>query len=217
MAKKAAEPVIIDLWKEHKAIYSPKAGIPELVKVPPLKYLMVDGSGDPNASAEFQDAVGALYGTAYTVKFAFKKQKGTDFRVMPLSGLYHLDDPSALLEGPKSAWRWTLMIPVPSIVTAAAVKKAREELRRKKGTSAALDAVRLATLKEGPCVQLLHVGPYADEPPNIQKMHRFIEEKGYTFAGSHHEIYLSDPRRGKPERMKTIIRQPVKRVVEKVR
>jgi hypothetical protein len=196
MAKKTPKLTVIDLWKEHKALYSPRSGTPELVRVPALKYLMVDGQGDPNTSAGFQGGIGALYGLAYTLKFTFRKEKGLDFRVMPLSGLY---------------WRWTIMIPVPSVVTAAAVKKAKAEVRSKRGDSPSLEAARLETLREGQCVQLMHLGPYAAERPNIEKIHRFVKENGLTFAGSHHEIYLSDPRRSKPEKMKTIIRQPVRR------
>jgi hypothetical protein len=207
----APEPRTIDLWKEHKAIFSPKAGKPEIVRVPPIKYLMIDGQGDPNSSGAFQDAIGALYGLAYTLKFAYRKDKGVDFRVMPLSGLYHADDPRLFLEGRKKEWRWTLMIPVPSVVTAAAFRKAKVEVARKKGASPSLDAARLETLREGQAVQLLHLGAYAEEQPNIEKIHRFIAENGLSFAGSHHEIYLSIPGRSRPERMKTIIRQPVRK------
>lgn len=202
---------VIDLWKRHKAVFSPKAGTPELVRVPPIKYLMIDGKGDPNTSDGFRDAIGALYGLAYTLKFMFRKDKGVDFRVMPLSGLYPAADPRVFLEGGKKEWRWTLMIPVPSVVTTAELGKARTEVVRKKGLSPALDAVRLETLREGQAVQLLHVGPYEAEKPNIEKLHRFMAENGLDFAGSHHEIYLSVPGRTKPERMKTIIRQPVKK------
>jgi hypothetical protein len=211
MAKKPAKPAVIDLWKEHKAVYSPRSGTPELVRAPAVKYLMVDGRGDPNTSSGFQAGIGALYGIAYTLKFTFRKEKGVDFRVMPLSGLYHADNPSVFLKGSKKNWRWTIMIPVPSVVTAAAVKKAKAGVRCKRGDSPSLEAVRLETLREGLCVQLLHVGPYAAEPPNIEKIHRFIQENGLSFSGSHHEIYLSDPRRSKPAKMKTIIRQPVKK------
>lgn len=202
---------VIDLWREHKAVFSPKAGTPELVRVPPIKYLMVDGKGDPNTSAGFRDAIGALYGLAYTLKFMFRKDKGVDFRVMPLSGLYHAADPRVFLEGRKKEWRWTLMIPVPSTVTSAAFRKARAEVTRKKGASPSLEAVRLGTLREGAAVQLLHVGPYEAEKPSIEKLHRFMAENGLDFAGSHHEIYLSIPGRTKPEKMRTIIRQPVKK------
>lgn len=211
MTGKPVQLAVIDLWKEHQAVYSPRSGTPELVRAPALKYLMVDGTGDPNTAGGFQAGIGALYGIAYTLKFTLRKEKGVDFRVMPLSGLYHSDNPSAFLKGPKRNWRWTIMIPVPSVVTAAAVKKAKAEVRSKRGDSPSLEAVRLETLREGRCVQLLHVGPYEAEPPNIEKIHRFIEEKGLSFSGSHHEIYLSDPRRSKPEKMKTIIRQPVKK------
>jgi hypothetical protein len=201
----------IDLWVEHKDIYSPSAREPQLVKVPPLVYLLLEGKGDPNTSAAFRDAIGALYGAAYTLKFMLKKQRGVDFRVMPLSGLFHAEDPSVFLKGMKGEWRWTLMIPIPSAVTAAELKRAVAEAAGRKNASPALPLLRRETVREGLCAQILHKGPYAEERPTIEKLHRFIAEKGLTFAGSHHEIYISDPNRSAPEKLKTIIRQPVKK------
>ena len=201
----------IDLWTEHKDMYSPSAKAPQLVKVPPLTYLAVDGAGDPNTSASFRNAIGALYSLAYTLKFTFKKESAIDFRVMPLSGLFHAKEPSVFLEGRKDEWTWTLMIPIPSLVTAAAVKKAKAEILRKKGDMPSLDLVRRQVVREGLSAQVLHVGPYAAEKPTIDALHAFIREKGLTFAGSHHEIYVSDPNRSAPQKMKTIIRYPVKK------
>jgi hypothetical protein len=201
----------IDLWAEHKEVYTPSAKSPQLVKVPAMVYLAVDGTGNPNTAAAFREAIGALYGLAYTLKFSMKLGQGTDFRVMPLSGLYHAEDPSVFLEGRKDEWSWTLMIPVPPLVTAAAVRKAKAELTARKGPIPALDLVQRRLLKEGLSAQILHKGPYAAEAPTIRALHAFIRENGLAFGGSHHEIYLSDPNRSTPEKMKTIIRQPVKR------
>ena len=201
----------IDLWTEHKELFSPKAGKPELVRVPPFTYLMVDGAGDPNTSPDFRAAIGALYSLAYTLKFMLKKQKGMDFRVLPSSGRYHNQDPRVFLEGRKQEWQWTLMLPIPSSVTASDLKAARKEAQARKNASPALPLVRREVLREGLCAQVLHHGPYAAEKPTIEALHAFIVEKGLAFAGSHHEIYVSDPNRTAPAKLKTIVRQPVKK------
>jgi hypothetical protein len=207
----AAKTGKIDLWTEHKELFRPKAGKPELVRVPPLTYLMVDGTGDPNTAPAFRAAIGALYTLAYTLKFGLKKNKGLDFRVLPLSGRFHAEDPSVFLEGRKTEWKWTLMTALPSAVTAADVSAARREVLEKKNASPALPLVRRELLREGLCAQVLHLGPYADEAATIRALHEFIAEKGLTPAGSHHEIYISDPNRTAPAKLKTIIRQPVKK------
>jgi len=199
-----------DLWTEHKNLFSPKAGKPELVRVPPLTYLMVDGTGDPNTSPDFRAAIGALYSLAYTLKFGLKKKKGLDFRVMPLDGRFHAEDPRVFLEGRKQEWKWTLMLALPSQVTAADLKAARAQAQVRANASPALPLVRREVLREGLCVQVLHLGPYAAEKPTIEALHAFIAEKGFAFAGSHHEIYISDPNRTAPQKLKTIVRQPVK-------
>lgn len=201
----------IDLWAENKELFTPSAKEPSLVKVPPFPYIMVDGSGDPNTSAAFRDAIGALYGAAYSLKFMLKKHSGIDFRVMPLSGRFHADQPPELLLGSKNEWLWTLMILLPAFVRQADFARAVEEAGAKKKASPALSLLRREILKEGLCAQILHKGPYADEKPTIERLHAFIREQGLTFAGSHHEIYLSDPNRAAPEKMKTILRQPVKK------
>jgi hypothetical protein len=208
MAKKASK---IDLWTEHKEVYSPSLKEPQLVKVPALLYIKVEGTGDPNTSDSFRNGIGALYGVAYTMKFMLKKEKGIDFRVMPLSGLFHAEDPSVFLLGNKDAWQWTIMLPLPSVATAAVFEKARRLAAEKGKASPALPLVRREIFREGLCAQILHLGPYAAEKPTIEKLHAFIRERGLTFAGSHHEIYLSDPNRSAPDKLKTIIRQPVKK------
>ncbi len=201
----------IDLWSQHKEIFTPSARQPELVEVPPLAYLQVDGTGDPNTAPAFREAIAALYSLAYTLKLSLKKQKGLDFRVMPMSGLFHADDPRVFLEGRKREWRWTLMIPIPSQVSSEELEEARAAAMEKKRPSPALPLARLETVREGLCAQILHKGPYAEEKPTIERLHAFIQEKGLVFSGPHHEIYISDPNRTAPERMKTIVRQPVRR------
>jgi hypothetical protein len=207
----SAKKTKIDLWAENKELFTPSAKEPSLVKVPALNYIMVDGSGDPNTSAAFRDAIGALYGAAYALKFMLKKNSGVDFRVMPLSGRFHAERPPELLLGRKAEWKWTLMIPLPSVVRQADFSKALAEAGAKKKASPALRLLRMEKLKEGLCAHILHKGPYAEEKPTIEKLHAFIREQGLTFAGSHHEIYLSDPNRAAPAKLKTIIRQPVKK------
>jgi hypothetical protein len=208
-AEMGKSPVKIDLWAENKKVYSPGAK-PELVTVPPLTYLAVDGTGDPNTSAAFREAIGSLYTLAFTLKFASKKSGGPDFRVMPLSGLYH-GEAEVFLAGRKDEWKWTLMIPVPSFVTAAALKKARAEIEKKKGPVPGLDLVSRRVVREGRSAQVMHRGPYAGEKETIEGLHAFIRESGLVIGGSHHEIYLSDPNRTAPEKMKTIIRYPVRK------
>ncbi len=194
----------IDLWSENRELFTPSAKEISFVKVPPFVYIMVDCTGDPNTSVSFRDAIGALYGAAYTLKRMLKKHSGIDFRVMPLSGRFHADHPP-------DAWKWTLMIPLPAIVRQADFAKAVSEAGKKKKASPTLPLLRREVLREGLCVQILHKGPYAAETPTIEKLHAFIRDQGLAFAGSHHEIYLSDPNRTSAERLKTIIRQPVKK------
>jgi hypothetical protein len=201
-----------DLWKDYQEIFSPSAKEPQLVRIPSFFYLLIDGEGDPNTSASFMEAIGALYGMAYTLKFMLKKERNLDFRVMPLSGLFHAADPAVFLQGRKNEWKWTLGIALPSIVKAADITRARTVASGKKKASPALPLVRRETLREGLCAQILHRGPYAAEKPTIERLHAFIRENGLTFAGSHHEIYVTDPNRSAPEKLKTIIRQPVRKV-----
>ena len=150
----------IDLWAENKELFTPSAKEPSLVRVPPFAYMMVDGSGDPNTSSAFRDAIGALYGAIYTLKFMLKKHSGIDFRVMPLSGRFHADQPDLLL-GRKNEWKWTLMIPLPAFVRQADFVRAAAEAGEKKKASPALPLLRREVLKEGLCAQILHKGPYA--------------------------------------------------------
>ena len=199
----------IDLKKELKELYMAPKGEPEIVEVPAMNYYMADGTGDPRTSQEFVDAVGALYSVAYTLKFMLKKgPEPVDYVVMPLQGLWWADDMEVFTMEQRDDWRWRVMIVAPKEVTPELFEQAIEEVKRKKDPPA-LDRVRLEEYHEGKAAQVMHIGPYADEAPTIERLHQFIHDQGHRLRGKHHEIYLSDPNRTAPERMKTIIRQPI--------
>jgi len=200
----------IDLKKDLKYLYLPSAKDVEFVRVPRFNFLMIDGAGDPNTSQEFQQAVQALYTAANTLKFMIKKEKKVDYPVMALEGLWWTDDMATFSMDNKSAWKWTLMILQPKVVTKALFKKAVRQAKEKKGL-AALEKLRLEGFNEGLCVQIMHIGPYAEEGPTIQRLHAFAKERGFDLVRKHHEIYMSDPRKAKPEKMKTVIRQPIQK------
>ena len=199
--------------------YRATRGVIRLVEVPRLQYLMVDGAGDPNTSQIYKDAVTALFPLAYTLKFASREKFGIDTVVMPLEGLWHAPDMDAFTsKRDKSAWLWTLMIMVPDHVTPEMLEEAVDSVagkaaKKKEEPSPALRSVRLETLDEGLSAQTLHVGPFDDEGPVLDDLHhRFIPENGLQLTGLHHEIYLSDMRRVAPEKLRTILRQPVSRI-----
>jgi hypothetical protein len=184
---------------------------PELVQVPELAFLMIDGHGDPNTSTEYREAIQALYALSYTLKFSLKKELGLAYRVGPLEGLWWADDMTLFEIGRKADWRWTAMIAQPGAVTHEWFELTRDEVQHKKPLRG-LERVRLERFEEGLAAQVLYLGPYSDEGPTIERLHRFIHELGYRFDGrhqKHHEIYLGDPRRSAPEKLRTIIRQPV--------
>ena len=172
-----------------------------------MNYLMVDGEGGP-AVESYQQAIEALYGLSFTVKFDVKKGVGPDYTVMPLEGLWWAKDMTAFSSDRKDEWQWKMMIMQPDHVTAKHVNAATKQLREKKNPLA-LDKIRFESYHEGPSAQILHIGPYDDEGPTVAQMHKFIDENGYQLHMKHHEIYLSDPRRSKPEKLKTVLRQPV--------
>lgn len=190
--------------------YRARRDTPELVDVPDLQYLMVDGHGDPNVSPAFSEAVEALYTVAYALKFASKADLGRDHVVMPLEGLWSADDmESFTVSRDKSRWNWTLMIMVPDWIGTSMFESAISAVADK-GSRARVDDVRLEPLAEGRCVQALHVGSYDDEAGILAHIHReFIPAQGLRMTGRHHEVYLSDARRVPPERRRTILRQPV--------
>lgn len=216
MSSKITEPQTraftkIDLRKELKQLYNPPAKEVALVEVPDMAYLMVDGSGNPNTAQEYQDALNTLYNVSYTLKFLIKKELSIDYPVMALEGLWWTNNMLEFSMDNKDIWHWTSMIMQPECVTAELVARVCEELRQKKDLPA-LSKLRIERFHEGLSAQIMHIGPYAAEKPTIEKLHAYIKEHGYEFNGKHHEIYLSDPRRAAPEKMKTVVRQPVKRV-----
>ncbi|MHB8918823.1 MAG: GyrI-like domain-containing protein, partial [Desulfocucumaceae bacterium] len=198
-----------DHKKELKHLYNSSSREVTVVDVPPMNFLMLDGEGDPNTSGQFQEAVEALYSLSYTIKFMIKKGKtAVDYSVMPLEGLWRVDDMAQFSIEAKAGWKWTLMIMQPGYVIEDLFEAALEQAGEKKNLPA-LTKTRFESFHEGLSVQIMHVGPYSEEGPTVKKIHSYIKGNGFEFAGRHHEIYLSDPRRSDPEKMKTIIRQPI--------
>ena len=199
----------IDFKKDLKALYNPSKREPSMVEVPPFKFLMIDGHGDPNNSPEYQEAISALYTVAYTIKFKVKKGPlAIDFGVNALEGLWWVPDMSLFSTSDKSCWDWIMMIMQPELVTPELFAEARLEAGKKKPL-AALTKIRLEIFHEGLSAQIMYVGPYAAEGPTIARLHAYIKEQGYKLSGKHHEIYLKDPTRTNPDKLLTIIRQPV--------
>ena len=205
----------LDLRKRWKHLYAPSARVIELVDVPELKFLMIDGRIEPGeapgTSPAFEEAMGALYGTAYTLKFMAKlrKEDPINYPVMALEGLWWVEDGKFDITI-KDNWVYTLMILQPDLVTPAMFAEALAQVAKKK-PNPALPQLRLESFREGLCVQTLHIGPYATEPATVEKMTRWAADpaRGYRLAGKHHEIYLGDPRRADPDKMKTVLRHPV--------
>jgi hypothetical protein len=202
----------LDYKKEFPNLYNPSAKESTIIDVPDMKYFMIDGKGDPNTSQEFQDATTCLYGASYTLKMKIIKLKmpTKDYIVPPLEGLWFMHTMSEWTMEDKSKWQWTLMIRIPDFATDDYINKAMEILKETKDP-VAFPKLRYETYHEGTCVQILYIGSYDNEGPTIQKMHKFAEDKGYVLSGNHHEIYLGDPRKMKPESLKTVIRQPIKK------
>lgn len=201
----------IDFKKTLKALYQPPAGRFSLVEVPRLAFVMVDGTGDPNVAPAYASAVQWLYSVSYGLKFVSKKELARDYAVPPLEGLWWADDMNSFLTRDKSAWSWTMMIMQPGWITPDMFRAAVEKAGKKLGASPA--SLRLEEYEEGLSVQILHVGSYDDEGPVLRRLHEeFLPENALTETGHHHEIYLSDPRKVAPEKLKTVLRQPVRRV-----
>jgi len=203
----------LDLRKQFKHLYAPSAKQVSLVDVPGLQFAMIGGTiqpGEgPETSPEFQEALVALYGISYTLKFISKlsKEHPLDYGVMALEGLWWTETGECDFSR-DVPWQYTLMIMQPEHITPALFEEALSQLKKKRD-SAALPRLRLERFWEGLCVQVMHIGPYADEPATIARMRAFAQENGYRFRGKHHEIYLGDPRRASPERLKTVLRHPV--------
>lgn len=198
----------LDLKKTRKALFTAPLNRFVPVDVPPVSCLMVDGHGDPNTAPAYKLAVESLYATAYAIKFSCKA-KGQDFVVAPLEGLWSARDPESFAARRKDEWDWTMMIMVPDYVDDEAFLAARTKAREKLGTLA--ESLRLDRLEEGFCLQALHIGSYDDEGPLLAMLHgEIMSSGGYAFAGRHHEIYLGDPRKTPTEKLRTVIRQPVR-------
>jgi hypothetical protein len=199
----------INYKKELKYLYGPSAKKVEIVDVPKMNFLMVDGEGDPNTSQAFQDAIDVLYPLSYTLKFMIKKGEiGIDYGVLPLEGLWWADDMTSFSVENKDGWNWTLMIMQPEVVTKEMVQEAIEKTKLKKNP-VSLPLVRFESFSEGKAAQIMHIGPFSEEGPTVEKVHSLIKENGSQRTGKHHEIYLSDIRRAASEKWKTIIRQPM--------
>ena len=199
----------LDLKKSRKALFSGRHDRFATIEVPAMSYLMVDGHGDPNRAPEYKSAVESLYATAYTIKFLCKAE-GRDFVVPPLEGLWSAPDPESFTARRKDEWDWTMMIMMPDFVDQALFQRARGKAAEKMGSIP--ESLRLEVLEEGLCLQALHIGSYDEEGPLLAKLHNEImPAEGYDFAGRHHEIYLGDPRKTASEKLKTLLRQPVRR------
>lgn len=197
----------IDLKRELKHLYAPSAKAVVEVDVPALRFLMIDGQGDPNATPAYAEAVAALFSVSYAAKFMLRRASGIDYAVMPLEGLWWADDHAAFAANDRARWRWTMMILQPQFVEDAVLDSAIGQVSGRKRLPA-VERLRLESFAEGRCAQVLHVGPFSEEGPAIERLHAFIAERG-QLAGKHHEIYLSDIRRANPARWRTVIRQPM--------
>lgn len=198
----------IDLKKSYRDHYTAKR-TPTVVEVSTRPFLMIDGKGDPNTSREYKEAVEALYPIAYGLRAAVKSATGDAYTVMPLEGLWWVPDMADFDPVDKSSWLWTVVICLPDAVTETMASEVIPAVTAKKSLAAG-SKVRVEHFTEGLAAQILHIGPYADEAPTIAELHGFIEEHGHQLTGKHHEIYLSDPRKADPAKMRTIIRQPFK-------
>ncbi len=211
----------LDLKTKYKHLYLPSAKKVEVLQVPRLQFIMVDGAIEkgksPGSSPSFQEATQAMYGIAYTLKFMLKKRKQNpiDYPVMALEGLWWISNGVFDLTKPDN-WLFTLMILQPEIITSDLMEQARDTVRKKRGDDPALKKVRLEQFEEGWVVQTMRIGPYATEPATIERMQAFAAEQGYRDRvgphGKHHEIYLGDPRKAKPEKLKTVLRHPVEKI-----
>lgn len=202
----------LDLISEYRQYYVQPKNSVSLVQVPKMNFLMIDGKGSPNNNPDYSDALGALYSVAYTLKFAVKKGPlETDFKVMPLEGLWWTDDMSKFTLEDRGNWLWRMMIMVPDLVTQDMALQSIEAVRKKKNPPR-LGEVRFESFEEGLSAQIFHAGPYGEaERPSVEKLHAFIKENGYALRGRHHEIYFNSPLRTNPAKLKTIIRQPAEK------
>jgi hypothetical protein len=201
----------IDLRKKYKELYTPSKKEFSFIEVPPLQYLMIDGVGDPAVSQRYMDSIQTLYALSYTLKFNLKKAQGLDYTVMGLEGLWWMPDMREFSLANRARWQWTSMMLQPDFITPELFEEARRQVIAK-GKAPLAAETRLETYAEGLSCQILYFGAYADEAPTIAAMHKFIADQGCQLSLKHHEIYLSDARRVAPEKNRTILRQPVKKL-----
>lgn len=197
-----------DIKKERRSLYAPKPGGFQIVDVPEMAFLMIDGHGDPNTSPDYREAVEALYASAYAVRAVAVRRVNRVHTVAPLEGLWSAEDPEVFRTRDKRAWDWTMMIAQPDWVTPQMVEEAMASAPKKR--LPARDLLRFESYTEGRSVQILHVGSYDDEGPTLARLHdEYLPDNGFAPTGRHHEIYLSDPRRTDAATLRTILRQPV--------
>ncbi len=199
----------IDLKKELRYLYHSHTKVVSVIDAPPMNFLMIDGAGDPNTAQAYQEAIEALFSVSYALKFMIKKSDlAIDYGVMPLEGLWWAEDMARFSTDDKQHWLWTAMIMQPEYVTESLVAQAIADVTKKKGLPAAA-RLRFEMFHEGQSAQIMHIGPFSAEQPTVERLHQHIEKLGFRRAGKHHEIYLSDFRKASPEKLKTIIRQPM--------
>ena len=201
-------PAKLDLKKQHKEIYAPSPKKVSTLDLGPMNYLMVDGRGVPE-SPSYAQALAALFTVSYTMKFIIKNGPiAQDYGVMPLEGLWWADDMAHFTTGrDKSQWQWTMMIRQPDFITQADIDTALAAAAKKKNPPD-VTGLRFEAFTEGPCCQIMHIGPFEEEGPTIARVHAEIEAAGHQRSGKHHEVYLSDIRRAAPAKWRTILRQP---------
>ncbi|TMN20447.1 GyrI-like domain-containing protein [Pseudoxanthomonas sp. X-1] len=201
----------LDLKRQFRDLFNPPKQDFAEIAVPTLTYVKIDGSGDPNTAAEYRTAVEWLYGVSYAMKFAAKNGLGRDYVVPPLEALWWSDDPGAFVRREKDRWQWTVMIMVPDFVTRPLFEDAVAKTLAKRNDPPS--SLRFEPYAEGRSLQILHIGRYDDEGPVLERLHDTVMPgRGVTFNGPHHEIYLSDPRKTAPARLRTILRQPVRAI-----
>ena len=211
----------LDLKKDLRYLYVPRARRVEIVRVPRLQFAMIDGriepSQGPSSSPAFQEAMMALYSVAYTLKFTLKKRprNPVDYPIMALEGLWWVEDGVFDIAKPDN-WLFTLMMLLPDVISPDIFNAGRAEVRGKRGATPSLRRLRIKHFQEGLCMQAMHIGPYSDEPATVQRMKDFAAENGYVdlvgSGGKHHEIYMGDPRRANPAKLKTVLRHPIRKV-----
>ena len=198
----------VDLKKELKNLYNPPSKEVTMVDVPAMNFLLINGEGAPT-SPQYSEAIESLFSVAYTLKFMVKKGKGIDYVVMPLEGLWWVDDMTKFSADKKDEWKWRALIMQPKYVTAEDFKTAIEQVKKKKNPIA-LPKLLFENFKEGPSAQIMYIGPFSAEGPAIQRIHAYIQNNQHILSGKHHEIYLNNPATTAPEKLKTILRQPMK-------